>query len=427
MKTGANMSSNTATRNMHISETILDLYAANTLDAFWQLLVEPAVTPAEWAEATEATSSLLPVGDRVAAANPHPWAAALAEVHCGPARWRLGRAVRLYYRWKPLVPHQLALTLRRYYRRQQEISFPLAWPVEDRYVRFLYGCVAHVLRQRGLDCAPFVSLWPDGRRFSLVLTHDVERGRGHAFVKSVADLEERLGFRSAFNFVPERYPVDQGLLADLRQRGFEIGVHGLKHDGMLFNSRRTFEQRAIRINRYLRAWGAVGFRAPYTHRHPEWMQALDIAYDASFFDTDPYETMPGGTMSIWPFFLGHFVELPYTLVQDHTLMVILGEGTPRLWLDKVNFIEQWQGMALVNTHPDYLREQRHLAIYEAFLASVKERQGYWHALPHDVASWWRSRAGFRPQQHDGQWDLSGLPGGTISYVAQLCPSPNTFS
>ena len=69
------------------------------------------------------------------------------------------------------------------------------------------------------------------------------------------------------------------------------------------------------------------------------MQALEVEYDSSFFDTDPYEPMPGGTMSIWPFFLGHFVELPYTLVQDHTLSVILGERTPRLWLDKVDFIE----------------------------------------------------------------------------------------
>ena len=31
------------------------------------------------------------------------------------------------------------------------------------------------------------------------------------------------------------------------------------------------------------------------------MQALEIEYDLSFFDTDPCEPIPGGTMSIWPF------------------------------------------------------------------------------------------------------------------------------
>jgi hypothetical protein len=77
--------------------------------------------------------------------------------------------------------------------------------------------------------------------------------------------------------------------------------------------------------------------------------------------------MPGGTMSIWPFFIGRFVELPYTLAQDHTLMVILGEQTPRLWIEKVNFIEQYHGMVLLNTHPDYLCQPSHLAIYREFL------------------------------------------------------------
>lgn len=184
----------------------------------------------------------------------------------------------------------------------------------------------------------------------------MEDAPGHAYVRQVADLEERLGFRSSFNFVAERYPIDHGLLAELRERGFEVGVHGLKHDGKLFSSRQVFEQRVQRINAYLHQWGAVGFRSPLTHRNPEWMQSLAIEYDSSFFDTDPYEVMPGGTMSMWPFFIGHFIELPYTLVQDHTLLVVRGERTPRLWLDKVRQIAHWQGMALLNTHPDYLRE-----------------------------------------------------------------------
>ena len=76
-------------------------------------------------------------------------------------------------------------------------------------------------------------------------------------------------------------------------------------------------------------FGAVGFRAPLTIRNPEWMQALNIEYDLSFFDTDPFEPIPGGTMSIWPFFTGHFVELPYTLVQDYTLVSVLGEDYPK--------------------------------------------------------------------------------------------------
>jgi hypothetical protein len=119
---------------------------------------------------------------------------------------------------------------------------------------------------------------------------------------------------------------------------------------------------------------------------------LNIEYDSSFFDTDPFEPIPGGTMSIWPFFLGHFVELPYTLVQDHTLTIILRETTPRIWLDKVEFIKRYRGMALLNTHPDYLKDRDTLKIYADFLYRMKNSEGYWHALPRDVARWWRARS-----------------------------------
>src|SRR5205823_6319746 len=133
-------------------------------------------------------ASLLPAGARaLEASSDRAVMATLGEEHCGSERWRLSRATRLYYQLKPLVPNKLGVALRRRYRRHQESRFSLAWPIEDRYVRFHYCCVTHVLCQRGLDSAPFVSLWPGGQRFALVLTHDVERGQGHAFVGHVAD------------------------------------------------------------------------------------------------------------------------------------------------------------------------------------------------------------------------------------------------
>jgi hypothetical protein len=121
------------------------------------------------------------------------------------------------------------------------------------------------------------------------------------------------------------------------------------------------------------------------------MQALEIEYDLSFFDTDPYEPIPGGTMSIWPFELGKFMELPYTMVQDYTLVNVLGEKSAMLWLQKVDFLEKYHGMALVNVHPDYLLDSQNCDIYVEFLQRMKQRSGYWHALPRQVASWWRER------------------------------------
>jgi hypothetical protein len=249
-----------------------------------------------------------------------------------------------------------------------------------------------LLEIKGLETVRYVQFWPAGKCFALVLTHDVEGPLGQSFVPQVVNLEETYGFRSSFNFVPLGYKVDLNLFRDLKEREFEVGIHGLKHDGRLFSSKAIFDKQAGKINQYLKQWGAVGFRSPFTHRNPNWMQALEIEYDLSFFDTDPYEPMPGGTMSIWPFMMGRFVELPYTLSQDHTLMVTLAEQTPRLWLEKVEFIRRYHGLALVNSHPDYLRNPQHFAIYEAFLKSLSEQKDYWHALPRDAARWWRARA-----------------------------------
>jgi peptidoglycan/xylan/chitin deacetylase (PgdA/CDA1 family) len=190
----------------------------------------------------------------------------------------------------------------------------------------------------------------------------------------------------------ESYPLDHDLMHNLRERGFEIGIHGLRHDPRHLSSRAEFMRQAERMNRHLNELGAVGLRLPCTLRQPEWMQALDITYDLSFFDTDPFEPIPGGTMSIWPFLMGHFVELPYTLTQDYTLTAVLGETTPRVWMEKVDFVQQYHGMALLNSHPDYLRDEACWEVYAGFLKALKQRGGFWHALPRDVAQWWRARS-----------------------------------
>ena len=97
-------------------------------------------------------------------------------------------------------------------------------------------------------------------------------------------------------------------------------------------------------------------------------------------------------MSIWPFTLGRFIELPYTMVQDLMLLEVMGERSPRLWLEKVEYVERWCGMALLITHPDYLRRPGYRDVYAALLEELRARGHAWHALPCEAARWWRQRA-----------------------------------
>lgn len=366
----------------------VDLWKENHPRKFWQC--QPDVSDEVWQTAiARALPGLDLYSDSLDAET--ALNLTLGEGRFGPDHWQLSFAKRAYYLLKPVLPRAFTRILRRAYQGFGQPETALGWPIEARYVSFVWNVLAEVLKQIPGEQLFIRPLWPNGQRFAFVLTHDVETKSGMAFVRQVADLEESLGFWSSFNFVPGDYEVDPVLVSELRQRGFEVGLHGLKHDGKLFDSRSGFERKAAKINSYLKAFRAVGFRSPLTMRNPEWMQSLDIEYDSSFFDTDPFEPIPGGTMSIWPFWLGHFIELPYTLVQDYTLTDVLREDSPRLWLEKVDFIEAHCGMALLNSHPDYLRAPFRWDIYSRFLNSMREQGGYWHALPRDVSRWWRGR------------------------------------
>ena len=368
-----------------------DLYGANTPDRFWRLL-SPQPTEEQWSAAARQAAHVLPPEARdhdIGSLLGH----VLGERQFGPNHWRLGWATRAYYRLKPVLPRAATRRMRRVYGARRGEAQRLGWPVEPRYVDFQHATVHHALHATGQASAQFIDFWPGGARYAFVLTHDIETAEGQMHARRVADLDASFGFRSSFNFVPERYRLDRELMEDLRNGGFEVGVHGLKHDGRDFISHSVFARRARAMNRHIAEFDAVGFRAPLTHRNPRWMQDLEIEYDSSFFDTDPFEPIAGGTMSIWPFQLGRFVELPYTLAQDYTVTAVLNETTPRLWLRKVGFIAANRGMALLNTHPDYLRNPVTWNVYEGFLREMSLRADYHHALPRDVARWWRARAG----------------------------------
>jgi len=244
--------------------------------------------------------------------------------------------------------------------------------------------------------------WPNGKKFAFILTHDVEGARGLERCKRLAEMDKALGFRSAFNFVPEgEYRLADALRLFLDQEGFEVGVHDLHHDGSLYRSARIFKTQAHKINQYLKAWGAVGFRSGFMFHNLEWIKDIEALYDASTFDTDPFEPQPDGVETIFPFWVdGHgangYVELPYTLPQDSTLFLVLQEKTIDVWTKKLEWIATNGGMALVNVHPDYLNfiggnvsSEFSAELYESFLKHVmtRYRDVCWFALPRDVAKY----------------------------------------
>ena len=387
------------------------LYRENTPAAFWRLLIEPPPSSAEWDAAIRVAATHLPAAVTADGLDLDTLLVnTLGEGQFGPEHWELGTLKRLYYAVKPFVPRRLAVLLRRLYRMSMTPSVDLGWPVEPRYARFLWEVAQQIRVLRRQPVLPFIHFWPHGQHFAFVITHDVETGEGQRLARELAELDASYGFRSSFNFVAEDYRLDLDLIEHLRERGFEVGMHGVHHDGRAFGSRAKFLRQAERINRHLKRVNAVGLRTPLTHRHPEWMQALDVEYDLSFFDTDPFEPLAGGTMSLWPFTIGRFLELPYTLVQDYTATAILNETTPRIWLQKVDFIKAYHGLALVNAHPDYLKVGQTRRVYESFLTAMRSRADFWNPLPCEAARWWRARSRTS--------NLAQLPGAVTGLIGE---------
>ena len=230
------------------------------------------------------------------------------------------------------------------------------------------------------------SLYPGRYRTAIILTHDVESQKGYDFIPRVIALEQLYGFRGSWNLVPRKYQLRPEITDLIIASGNEIGIHGYNHDGTLYYSEQRFVKRAVYINQALKRYGAVGFRSPQVHRNLRWLQHLDILYDASCFDYDPYQPFPGGTGSIWPFMAGKFVELPYTVPQDHVLFYTIKKQDISIWKEKVRWLAANHGMVLTLTHPDYLQEKAHLRLYEEFLAYLKEIPDAWHCLPREMAN-----------------------------------------
>lgn len=292
---------------------------------------------------------------------------------------RLSKAFRAFYSVRSLVPIFVRQLLQKIRNKQSTVAND--WYIPTKLI--------DAVSQFG---APD-SIWPDDSEFAFVLTHDVETEDGMKLIPQLAKIEEDLGFRSSWNLVPHKYSIDRSLVEDLKSRGFEIGIHGYNHDGKLFLSKQIFDKRVPPINQAFKDYDSIGFRTPMVHRNLAWMQQLHMEHDSSCFDVDPFQAMPGGIQSVWPFIFGRFVELPYTMPQDHTLLISLGETSDQIWRDKLDRIADLKGMAMMLTHPDYLDTPERLNVYRSFLEYVKERGRFWHALPREVADLTRSLAG----------------------------------
>ena len=297
---------------------------------------------------------------------------------------KLSYLKKLYYYLRPYIP----IKLRHLLQSSRKVHVEEGWYISSVIIQeYLKYCSLERFNEFKEKC------WPQNYKSALVMTHDVETHNGFMFIPEVLELESKFNIKSSWNIVPYLYPIDDGIIRLIRDSGCEIGIHGFNHDGKLYFSKRIFDERKYYINEAIKRYDAVGFRSPAAHRNLVWLQELDIRYDASCFDVDPFQPMPGGTHSIWPFQVGKFVELPYTLPQDHVLWVQLREKTNNIWERKIKWLYEHNGMMLFITHPDYLMISDNLSRYQGILEYLSTFKDIWNILPRDLENYWREKYG----------------------------------
>ena len=318
-------------------------------------------------------------------------------------------AREVYYRLRPALHSSLKRRLQRIFLRDWEtIPFP-KWPVDTSVEQILEKLLIHSIRVSDLEKIPFIWFWPDGASATTIVTHDVETDAGLAFIPNLIDIDESFDIRSSFQLVPEgRYNVPTTLIDNIRKRHCEVNVHDLDHSGNLFGNRDRFLKKSKRINRYLAAYGADGFRAGSMYRNVDWYDQLRISYDMSVPNVAHLEPQRGGCCTVFPYFIGNVLELPLTTIQDYSLLNVLGIYSIDLWKAQVDLVLKRNGLLAFIVHPDYIRAEPALNVYKSLLTHLthlRRENQLWFARPGAVNRWWRERNAMELVWEGGKWHI----------------------
>jgi hypothetical protein len=325
--------------------------------------------------------------------------------------WVRRSAKKAYYHVRPYLQRSVREQVQRFQLRGwRELPFP-EWPVDATTENLCEQLLLLVLRASGADRIPFIWFWPNGSDGCVVMTHDVEGAAGRDACADLMDIDDSYGIKASFNVVPQgSYSVPHNFLARIRDRGFELGIQDLNHDGRLFDERGEFLRRANLINQYAREYGAKGFRSAVLYRRPEWYDALNFSYDSSIPNNAHLDPQRGGCCTVMPYFIGSMLELPVTTTQDYTLFHLLSERSIEVWKTQIDLVLAKNGLVNFIVHPDYVMHDEVKDLYTELLSHLRELHAtrkIWQGFPSEVDSWWRARSKMQLVQEGNDWRIEG--------------------
>ena len=327
---------------------------------------------------------------------------------------------RTYYALRPALPVSVRRHLQRaWLKGWDQRPFP-RWPVDRTVDQIFERLMWLALQSSPQEQIPFIWFWPEAQASCAIVTHDVETEVGLRFAAKLMDINDSFNIKTSFQVIPDaRYEVTTEVLSAIQERGFEVNVHDLKHDGHLFENQEHFQESALRINEFATCFGSKGFRAGVLYRNQEWFHAFRFSYDMSVPNVGHLDPQPGGCCTVMPYFVGDILELPVTTTQDYSLFNVIDTYSQDLWREQIDLIIQQHGLISFIIHPDYLDTDKARNAYTTllgYLSELRTNAGLWIALPGEVDTWWRQRSAMKLVAHEQSWRVEG-PGAERARVA----------
>ena len=338
-------------------------------------------------------------GSRLLPYNPYlAWRWIVEERYLGEPKPPLHARVPLPYH---LVPGPLRMALyplvagKATHRPEDNPPDP-AWPIEGRLDAFRAGLYAGLAESTEAPCQ---GGWPDGKRFPLLVTHDVDTKEGMALAGGVLDEMVALGLKPCFFLVGRGYDWDEGFIRAVYEAGGEIGLHGDLHDNRIaFLSADKAAERLDTCRELVERHHIRGFRAPSLLVSDAMYEAVGprFAWDSSVPDTDTH-TLLGprrGCGTVFPFRRRGCLVLPLTMPADDRLLLLGYRGLELVEVlrRKLAHVRQLGGLCHFLTHPEpHLFGKRVLRdLFAAVFEEILDTNEAWIATPSMVADYWES-------------------------------------
>lgn len=278
------------------------------------------------------------------------------------------------------------------------------WPIEKSgdTIRFIILRCLKSITGTSIETIPF---WPDGKKFAVALTHDIDSDwlfKNNNY-RALADIESKYGIKSAWLFVSSKYKLDIKIMKELQARGHEIGFHSDNHDSkFVFLDQVEMDKRLNKSSWFFDKYNVKGFRSPaFLHTHKMYKSLNKyITYDCSYWDTcDTIENASSnnsGSCTVFPFKIENVVILPTTIPQDWICSSLVGKNYKKILqiqLNKYQYIKKVNGLVNVLTHPEpaFSVQPEFLKVYDGFLREISSDKDAYLALPHEIADWWNVR------------------------------------